>query len=81
MRTRPNTLVSNWRADVVHRDRLDGAALAVAGVVDEHADGALGVLDVLDGGLHRGLVGHVEGERRAARAARSAIDSSLRAVA
>ena len=66
MRTRPNTLVSNWRAELVHRDRLHGARLAVAGVVDEHAHGALLPRHLLDGGGHRRLVGHVERERAAA---------------
>ena len=51
--------------DVVHVERLDGTRLAVAGVVDEHTDGALGLLDRGHGRAHRLLVGHVEGERAA----------------
>ena len=46
--------------------RLDRAALAVAGVVDERADRALGLLDRRHGRAHRVLVGHVERERAAA---------------
>ena len=52
--------------DLVHRHLLDGPGLAVAGVVDQHADRALRLLDRADGGLHRALVGHVERERLAA---------------
>ena len=68
-------------ANLVERHRLDGARLAVAGVVDQHADGALGLGHRVDGGAHRGLVGHVEGERLAALLGESAIVSGLRAVA
>jgi hypothetical protein len=53
----------------VQRDGLDRPALAVAGVVDEHADRALGLLDRIDRRRHRLLVGHVQGERLAARVA------------
>ena len=49
-----------FRNHVLHRDALDRARLRVAGVVDQHADGAVLVLDGPDGGLHRRLVGHVE---------------------
>src|SRR3712207_7693831 len=42
--------------DVVERHALDGAGLAVAGVVHERADRALGVLDGRDGRPHRPLV-------------------------
>ena len=55
------------RADLLERDGLDRARLAVAGVVDQHADRAVLLLHGGDGGLHRGLVGDVEGERAAAR--------------
>ncbi len=50
----------------LQRNLLDRAALRVAGVVDEHADGALGALDLINRGAHRVLVGHVERERAAA---------------
>ena len=53
-------------ADRVEVDRLDRARLAVAGVVHEHADRALGLDDGVDAGAHRGLVGDVAGERLAA---------------
>ncbi len=66
MRTSPKTFVSNWARTSSIDTRLDRTALAVAGVVDEHADGPLGVLDRVDRGAHRGLVRHVERQRLAA---------------
>ena len=56
-------------------------ALAVAGVVDQHADRALGLLDRVDGGPHRVLVGHVERERLAAAVCEILDRLGLRAVA
>ena len=53
-------------AHLVDADRLDRARLRVAGVVDEHADGAVLGLDRRDRGRHRRLVGDVERERAAA---------------
>jgi hypothetical protein len=50
----------------LQRNGLDRSALAVAGVVDEHPDRALGLLDRLDGRVHRGLVGHIQRQRVAA---------------
>jgi hypothetical protein len=50
-------------ADALVGYGLDRAGLAVARVVDQHADGALRRLDRLDGGAARRLVGHVERER------------------
>ena len=50
----------------VHGDRLHRARLAVAGVVDEHAHGALGLLHRGHRGGHGVLVRDVEGERPAA---------------
>ena len=50
----------------VHGNRLDGSALAVAGVVDQHADRTLGLLYTGDRGAHRMLVGDVQRERAAA---------------
>src|SRR5207253_1731247 len=55
-------------AHLGHRHLLEGALLAVAGIVDQHADRALGALDRLDRGAHRGFVAHVECERPAAAA-------------
>ncbi len=57
-------------ADGVERDRLDGAALAVAGVVDQHADRARRALDLGDRRRHRRLVGDVERQQPAARVRR-----------
>jgi hypothetical protein len=51
---------------VVHVERLDGTRLAVAGVVHQYADRALGVLDRGHRRAHRLLVGHVDGERATA---------------
>ena len=62
----PNTFVSNCCSHGLQRNLLDRAALAVAGVVDEHADGALGALHLIHRRAHRCLVGHVERERAAA---------------
>jgi hypothetical protein len=45
-----------------HRQRLERAGLAVAGVVDQRPDRAVLCFDRGDGGLHRALVGDVEGE-------------------
>jgi hypothetical protein len=52
---------------VLERDALDRAAEAVARVVDEGADGALRVFDLLDRGPHRALVGDVQAEQAAPR--------------
>ena len=49
---------------LVHVDLLDRAVLAVAGVVDEGADGAVGRLDLGDGRRHRRVVGDVERRSR-----------------
>ncbi len=46
-------------ADELERDGLDGAGLAVAGVVDQHADRAGVVFDGRNRGSHRGFVGDV----------------------
>ena len=70
MRTSPKTLVSNCARIRSSGTRLDRAGLAVAGVVDERADRALGLLDRGDRRPHRILVGDVEGQRPAARARR-----------
>ena len=43
-------------------DLLDGAEQAVAGVVDNDIETAEVVVGVPDGGVHRRLVGHVEGD-------------------
>ena len=53
-------------ANALVGDRLDRARLAVAGVVDEHADRTLGRLDRLHRGPPRPLVDDVERERPAA---------------
>src|SRR5207253_11368414 len=45
---------------------LDGARLAVSGVVHERADRTLRLLDLLDRRLHRLLVRYIEGEDLAA---------------
>ena len=67
MRTRPKTLVSNCARTCSSGTVSIAPGLAVAGVVDQDADGAVLLLDGGDGRLHRGLVGHVERERAAAR--------------
>ena len=48
---------------VLERHGLDGAGLAVAGVVDEHADRTLDVGHGLDRRLHRRFIGDVERQR------------------
>ena len=58
----PEDIGLELAAYVVHRDRLDWSALAVARVVDEHADASLLADDLVDRGRHRRLVGHVEGQ-------------------
>ncbi len=83
MRSSPKTLVSNWARIRLHRQRLQGARLAVAGVVDQRPDGALLGLDRGHRGAHRGLVGDVERQvfsrsRRGRRAARVAARSRRR---
>src|SRR5207253_2267707 len=45
-------------AHLGHRDLLEGALLAVPGIVDQHADRTLGALDRLDRAPHRDLVAH-----------------------
>jgi hypothetical protein len=47
-------------------DRLDGSRLAVAGVVDQHADRALGRHHGVDRGASRGVVDDIESQRLAA---------------
>ena len=68
-------------ADAVHRDRLDRAALAVAGVVDQGADRAVGSSTSATALAIELLVGDVERQRLAPAAFRSSIASGLRAVA
>src|SRR5208282_4191282 len=59
----PNTFVSNWRRMSVIGTSSKAPSRAVAGVVDEHADGALGELDGYHRRTHRGFVAYVERER------------------
>jgi hypothetical protein len=47
-------------AHLLGRDLLDRAALAVAGIVDEHAHGSLGVLDAPNRASHRLFVADVQ---------------------
>ena len=70
-------------ADVVQGHRLDGAALAVAGVVDEHPDGAFGLLDRVASTAVRIEDSSVTSSASVTQplSARSSIDSTRRAVA
>ena len=66
---------------VFHRHRLNGAGLAVAGVVDERADRARLGFDSVHGLGHRLLVGDVEGDRPAALGLEVGDRRQLRALA
>ena len=50
-------------AGLVDRDVLDGPVGAVAGVVDQDVDAAGLLQDAVHAGGHRGVVGHVHGQR------------------
>ena len=81
IRTRPKTLVSNWRRTSSSGNGLDGAALAVAGVVHEHADRALGLLDASTAVRIEASSVTSSASVTQPSSARSSIDSTRRAVA